>query len=70
MSPIPQVVALADDIATPIAQVVVHLLDLAVIAHHDSRTEESFLECVMCHEWDGHTDACPVTYLEVWLEDQ
>jgi hypothetical protein len=46
------------------------LLDLAISRHpHVGGDDESetFLECNVCGEWEGHRDGCFVPALETWL---
>ena len=44
------------------------LLDAATSRHYDSTSEETFLECHACGEWDGHTPACWVPALKRWFD--
>jgi hypothetical protein len=53
--PAPDVVNLLNDV-----------LDAATLRH--SNGDETFIECRLCGEWDGHTDACPLPTIEGWLE--
>lgn len=41
------------------------LVDSAIVRH--SNTEETFVECLVCGDWEGHTDDCPVPALERWM---
>ena len=43
------------------------ILEESKIPHRDSESEESFNECVLCKEWDGHEPACPIPAIEKWL---
>jgi len=40
----------------------------ATIHHHDSQSGESFRECVVCGEWDGHEKECPMPAIELWIK--
>lgn len=44
-----------------------HLLDIATELHFDNQTEETFSECRLCGEWEGHTDQCPIPALKQWM---
>jgi hypothetical protein len=35
-------------------------VDAAIFTHHDRTSDELLDECLVCGEWDAHTDACPV----------
>lgn len=57
---------------TEIQHAIVHLLNVAVIAHRtgiaDAELQEgAHVECKMCEEWDEHTEHCPVPALEQFL---
>ena len=41
------------------------LVDAATVRHPNG--DETFVECLVCGEWEGHTDKCPVPSLEQWL---
>lgn len=43
------------------------LVDVAV-SRHTNRDDETFTECHVCHEWEGHTHTCFVPALEQWLK--
>ena len=30
---------------------------------------ETFLECLLCGEWEGHADLCPMPAIERWLSE-
>lgn len=60
--PLVAVVAETEDV---VAAGVVALLDVAVVPH--SSADETFLECKLCGEWEGHEEGCPVPALEAWL---
>lgn len=62
----PQVstVVVIDDVESA----VVSLLDISVLSHHDHESDETFLHCEMCDEWDGHKPQCAVPALERWLD--
>ncbi len=49
---------------------IVAVMDLAVLPHHDHSAGETFLECKLCGEWEGHEDDCPIPMLERWLAKQ
>jgi hypothetical protein len=38
---------------------------------HSNDDGETFLECVVCGDWEGHTDECPMPHLiaELWREN-
>ncbi len=42
------------------------LADNAIVRH--SNDDETFLECLVCGEWDGHADECPMPAIERWLK--
>lgn len=42
------------------------VLDRATQKHQDAVSEETFIECRVCGEWDDHTDVCPVPAIERW----
>jgi len=43
------------------------LLDLSTSTHYDYKSEENFVKCHICGEWEGHTDVCFVPVLEKWM---
>lgn len=45
------------------------LIDVATRTHHDRQADESFTECLICGEWDGHAERCPIPLIYQWLED-
>ncbi len=49
-----------------IAAAVEALLDLASARHYDSASDETFTECRVCGEWEGHRDGCFVPALQAW----
>lgn len=46
------------------------LLEAAEARHTDRHADETFSECLLCGEWDSHTDACPVPAIYRWLETE
>lgn len=44
-------------------------LDLALGHHVDPNSDETFVECRVCGEWEGHTDGCFIPALHRWLND-
>jgi hypothetical protein len=51
-----------------IADAVEALLDVARIRHTEAKDDgETFTECRMCGEWEGHANDCAVPLLEKWL---
>lgn len=51
-----------------VALAVHNLLDLAVESHRNEPSDETFTECLMCGDWEGHNAACPVPRLLRWLD--
>ena len=43
-----------------------NLIDFAYRSLYDNRSEETFKECQICDEVDGHRDGCPISGLEKW----
>lgn len=43
------------------------LLDDAIRRHTERSTEETFEECILCGEWEGHTDQCPIPAIDRFL---
>jgi len=35
--------------------------------HQDSTSGETFQECLLCGEWDGHTPECPMPAIDKYL---
>jgi len=52
----------------PVTIAIAALLNAAVIPYPEPNTGKTFCECVLCDELDGHTDECPVPYLEDWAK--
>lgn len=44
------------------------LLDTVLVSHHDRQSEETFIECLMCGEWDSHIDDCCIPAVLAWQE--
>ena len=44
-------------------------LDNSQAKRRDSFSEETFTECMLCGEWEGHKDNCPVPAIEKWLNE-
>lgn len=42
-----------------------HVVDVCIVRH--SNGDETFQECRVCGEWEGHTDLCPMPAIERWL---
>lgn len=55
---------------TELVDSVTAVLDIAIVPHYDRQADETFIQCKLCNEWEGHTDACPVPSLELWLREQ
>jgi hypothetical protein len=43
-----------------------NLLDFAYRSMYDRRSEETFKECQLCGDVDGHLTECPIPLLEKW----
>ena len=43
------------------------VLDEAMIPHRDMQSEESFQECAICGEWDGHVNHCPIPAIDKYI---
>jgi hypothetical protein len=41
------------------------LLDAATARHGNH--DETFTECLMCGEWEGHAESCPIPKLKEWM---
>lgn len=48
-----------------VVEIVNLLVDNAIVSH--SNGDETFHECLVCGDWEGHTDDCPMPALERWL---
>jgi len=49
-----------------IADLVQDLLDIALEHLHDRASEESFEECHLCGDVDGHAEGCAIPLLQAW----
>ena len=43
-------------------------LSEVVQTHYDSQSEDTFVECKLCGEWEGHTEDCPVPAIETYMK--
>lgn len=43
------------------------ILEDTIAKHHDSQSGETFEECVLCGEWDGHEVLCPIPAIDKWV---
>jgi hypothetical protein len=53
-----------------IAEAVEALLEVALSQHTDPRADETFTECHLCDQWEGHTRDCPVPLLQLWQKGE
>ena len=44
------------------------IADDALALVHDPVSEESFTRCLICGEWEDHTDVCPIPAIERWAK--
>jgi len=54
---------------TEVAELVEQLLDVATSRHTHSGPDgesETFIECHVCGEWEGHKDGCFVAAMQAW----
>lgn len=50
-----------------IIDLVDQLVNAAQTGYHDRQSDETMAFCVMCGEWEGHTDDCPIPKLKEWM---
>lgn len=55
------------ELKTQIDNVLEQTLDDAIVRHHDSQSGETFEECVVCGEWDGHVNHCPIPAIDKYI---
>jgi hypothetical protein len=48
------------------AHMAAELLGMAVEYQRDDRSDESFVHCLICDEWEGHKEWCFIERLEAW----
>lgn len=54
-----------------VCEVVEDVVDTCLHYHYDSKSEETFIECLMCGEWEGHTQTCLIPTILAWqVEDK
>ncbi len=53
-------------VLTEVAEAVEALVDVGLSQHG---TDEAFIECHLCGDWDGHKTGCPMPLLLVWQEE-
>jgi hypothetical protein len=46
------------------------LADDAIVRVHDPVSDETFIRCLVCGEWEGHTDICPLPAIERWAKPE
>jgi len=50
---------------TQVVENLIDALDRAILRH--SNDEETFTECILCYEWEGHKEDCPIPAIDKWL---
>lgn len=45
------------------------VLEAGLLKHYDSKSEETLQECLLCDDWEGHKDGCPIPVIEKWLNE-
>jgi hypothetical protein len=55
---------------TPIADQLAALVEEACARYTDPVSEETFTRCLICGEWEGHTDHCPIPVIERWAASE
>jgi hypothetical protein len=50
-------------------QVLIDLIERVIDCggNRHSNGDETFIECLVCGEWEGHTDDCPIPALDRWM---
>lgn len=46
-----------------VVNVLQELIDVGVRRHVDATADETFTECLVCGEWEGHLDDCPMPHV-------
>lgn len=49
------------------AEAIDQLLGWVLVRHHDTQSEETFVECKLCGEWEDHRSLCPVPALQAFM---
>lgn len=39
-------------------------IDSAEVRHYDHNSDETFIECLICGEWEEHKDGCPIPVMK------
>jgi hypothetical protein len=55
-------------VSDTVIEAVAELLDTVTNGTYHESTDEVFTQCLMCGEWEGHADECPVPALKKWQE--
>lgn len=50
-------------------EVLEQALEAGILSHWNSKSEEVFIECLLCDDWEGHKDGCPIPVIEKWLNE-
>lgn len=49
----------------PLVEALSAVLDAQHREYHP-QSDETFVQCLVCGEWEGHDDSCPVPAIENW----
>jgi hypothetical protein len=57
-----------EDRLIDVEDAVENLFDVSLVKHYDSTSEDTFEECLMCGDWEGHKEGCPIPPLKKWMK--